>query len=146
MPSARPTHRYLLWLSLLAAVVFVAFVTGWSYIYFPISPALTVQKFAPAFPKDAPAPTPADYISAQHGFQYLVSYTEDGFAPTSLSVANGETVRFTNNSSTALQLSFAGARSAPLIHGAYFEYTFTEAGTFTVTDSTPANSSIVTVK
>ena len=141
MPPAHPTHRYLLWLGFLAAVVFVALIMGWSYVSF-FTPQLASPTVA-EFPQDAPAPTPQDYVQAQKGFQYLVSYTEQGFAPAALSVKQGETVRFTNNSSTSLELSLDGATSAPLIHGTYFEYTFTKTGTFTYSDGT--NKGTVTV-
>ena len=77
------------------------------------------------FSKDIPAPTPKDYVTAQHGFQYLVSYTDSGFVPSTISVNKGETIRFTNNASGTLRISLAGS----LARGAYLEYTFTKSGT-----------------
>lgn len=38
-------------------------------------------------------------LATSHGFQALVSYTDNGFEPTRVSIKQGETVRFTNNSS-----------------------------------------------
>lgn len=129
MPPAHPTHRYFLWLALLViALAVLGFVFG-----FGLLSSAPVSTSAPVgFPAEAPAPTPQDFISAQKGFQYLVSYNGNGFAPKTLSVTKGETVRFTNNSDTTLRLSLPGAPS--LGRAQYFEYTFTEAGTFTVSD------------
>jgi len=142
MPPAHPTHRYLLWLGFLAAVVFVALIMGWSYVSF-FTPQLASPTVA-EFPQDAPAPTPQDYVQAQKGFQYLVSYTEQGFAPAALSVKQGETVRFTNNSDGLLRLLFENAQITSLNHGEYYEYTFANAGTFAYSDST--SEMTVTVK
>ena len=38
-------------------------------------------------------------LEQSKGFQHLVSYTENGFEPSRITVKNGETVRFANNSS-----------------------------------------------
>lgn len=124
-----PTRTLLILLAALLVVAAVAFALRWS---FPAPAQVAEAPTYAGFPPTAPAPTPQDYVTAQKGFQYLVSYGSNGFAPKTLSVNKGETVRFTNNSTAPLQLSLTGA--PPLTHGAYFEYTFTTAGTFTVTD------------
>ncbi len=135
MPQAHPTHRYFLWLALLAAVCLVlAYIFRLSFLAQPATPAAADLSEMVTFPADAPAPTPQDYVTAQQGFQYLVSYTENGFVPTTLSVQRGETVRFTNNSDTVLQLSLSGEHT--LDHAGYFEYTFTKSGTFTFSGGT----------
>src|SRR5580658_8206279 len=56
-------------------------------------------------PTSIPMPTPQDEVSAQQPFQYLVSYTVSGFHPTSLSIQEGQTVRFTNNSSDTITIT-----------------------------------------
>jgi len=123
------TRRYLLWLGLIFVLVAGAFALRLS---FPTSAQLTTPTYA-AFPKDAPAPTDADFVTAQKGFQYLVSYTSEEFAPKTLSVKQGETVRFTNNSNSVLPLSVSIAEPVSLNHGEYFEYTFNTTGIFTYT-------------
>ncbi len=50
-------------------------------------------------------------LHASKGFQTLVSYTDDGFEPTDISVAQGSGIRFVNNSSEALTI--ASDPSAP---------------------------------
>jgi plastocyanin len=102
------------------------------------SAALDTQALPPA---DAPAPTPQDYVTAQKGFQYLVSYT-GSFLPNALTIKRGETIRFTNNSNSTLELSLAGKHA--LHRAEYFEYTFTKTGTFIF--SNDSTEGTVTVK
>ena len=137
MSSVHPTHRYLLWLGLLAVLVAILLAAGLSLSSALLRPAPAAPALAPVgFPADAPAPTPQDYVTAQKGFQYLVSYTESGFAPVALSVKKGETIRFTNNSGNPLRLSLENAQVTSLNHAEYYEYTFANAGTFAYSDST----------
>ncbi len=141
---AHPTRTLLI---LLAALLIIASIVFALRLSFP-APAQTVEQVPSttiaAFPADAPAPKAVDYVAAQHGFQYLVSYTDKGFTPKTLSVKKGETVRFTNNSGSTLQLSLSGA--TPLAHGQYFEYTFASSGASIYSDGTPAHTGTVTVK
>jgi plastocyanin len=44
-------------------------------------------------------------LEKSFGFQHLVSYTENGFEPTVITIKNGETVRFTNNSGEPLWIA-----------------------------------------
>ena len=113
-----PTRTLLVALAafLLLAVIVYLLAMNYVSLYRTAAPATTTNE-----------PTPQDYVSAQKGFQYLVSYTDGGFVPATLSVNKGETVRFTNNSGGILQLSLTG--TAPLSQGQYFEYTFTTSGT-----------------
>lgn len=98
-----------------------------------------------SFPAEAPVPTEADYVTAQQGFQHLVSYEGNGFVPASLSVKKGETVRFTNNVTQSLELTIGSVQSPALSRGRYFEYTFNTAGTITYKDAS-GHSGTVTVK
>jgi len=140
MFHAHPTRTLLITLAALLVLAAVAYALRLNFPAFPQSAAP-----APAgFPADAPAPQPQDYIEAQQGFQYLVSYTDNGFAPAALSVKQGETVRFTNNTSEPLQLTLAGAQPPVLDRGEYFEYTFATSGSFDYSDGT--NNGIVTVQ
>lgn len=124
--------RAYLWL-LLAIVVFLC-AFSFAYLHAGIRTVQApIRTDIPAgFPQDAPAPTPADAVDAQHGFQYLVSYTGSAFMPVDLTVNQGETVRFTNNGDTAIQLSVDGAESPPLAHGEYWEHAFSESGVSTI--------------
>ena len=139
MPATHSTHRYLLWLGLLIAALLVSgLVFGRSLFQQPAPVA--GQQSAELY---VPPPKRADYSSAQKGFQYLVSYTVNGFVPASLSVKRGETVRFTNNTSALLQLAIIGAQAPILDRGEYFEYTFATSGSFDFSDG--VNSGTVTV-
>jgi plastocyanin len=97
------------------------------------------------FPQDAPTPTPQDTVAAQHGFQYLVTWDGNAFAPASLSVRKGQTVRFTNTASSPLPLTLSAQQGQQLLdHGQYLEYTFSKTGSFTFSDGT--HTGAVTVK
>ena len=89
-------------------------------------------------------------LAASHGFQYLVSYTGKGFEPMSVTVKKGDTVRFTNNSNEDLWIASAGTPGGSVYpagvgnecgqsafdscrsmkHGEFWEFTFTEVGTW----------------
>ena len=91
------------------------------------------QQAPTPFPPSAPAPTAADQVSAQQSFNYLVSYTVSGFHPTSLTMKMGETIRFTDNSPSAITIALGGVASPALQRGMYMQYTATEVGTLTFT-------------
>ncbi len=86
-------------------------------------------------------------LAESSGFQFLVSFTDRGFEPASATIKKGETVRFTNNSSTDLWVASVGtADGAPypggseecgqsafdtckvLKPGEFWEFTFAQAG------------------
>ncbi|MFA7309567.1 MAG: hypothetical protein WC050_01545 [Candidatus Paceibacterota bacterium] len=142
---AHPTRVLLIVLAALLAVVAIVY-TIWR-VAAPVPSVeqapFTVQQ---AFPKNAPPPMPKDYVTAQNGFQYLVSYTDSGFIPAQFSIKNAETVRFTNNSGTTLRLFIANTPLVSLGRGAYFEYTFTKTGVATFSDGTLAHLGTVTIK
>jgi plastocyanin len=100
-----------------------------------------------------PAPTPPSAAVLQQlanspAFQYLVSYTGNGFMPNSLSVKKGQVVRFTNNSSTDLWIASIGTDSNDIYPGTsscggstfdscqsigpggFWEFTFDQSGTW----------------
>ncbi len=59
-------------------------------------------------PVDAPppvTPTMQAVVDASVGFSAFVSYTNTGFEPTEVSITNGQSVRFTNNSARTLWIS-----------------------------------------
>src|SRR3989344_1164927 len=130
-----PTRTLLILLAGLLAAAALTYLFGINYV--------SLQQPTPipaVFPADAPTPRPQDYVAAQKGFQYLVSYINSGFTPTTLVVNKGETVRFTNNTSAPLQLTLAGAQPPVLDRGEYFEYTFTGSGTFNYSDGSGTGS------
>ena len=99
---------------------------------------------------EAPIPafstTTKEKLAAHKGFQALVSYTDNGFEPGLTTLKQGETVRFTNNSSEPLWVAadvFAGAiyprtmqtcgssdldSCAPIQPMDFWEFTFDAAG------------------
>lgn len=118
---------------LLAILLVAAAIAYGLRLSFPATPQPAAPAYL-AFPADAPAPKPQDYVAAQKGFQYLVSYSDSGFHPMALSVKKGEAIRFTNNSDTSLRLSLSNTRIASFGHAEYFEYAFTKTGSFTFSD------------
>ena len=132
MPPAHPTHRYFLWLALLLIALALL---GFGFGFGLLSPTAVQNTSAPVgFPAEAPPPKAQDYVVAQKGFQYLVSYSDSGFHPVTLSVKRGETVRISNNSRMPVQLSLSGSKIASFGRAEYFEYLFSETGSFTFSD------------
>ncbi|MEK7093446.1 MAG: hypothetical protein AAB927_03080 [Patescibacteria group bacterium] len=114
--------------TLFILLAIIVLLIGFAYALFVFMGG-TFSRTAPAndltaFPADAPAPTPQDYVAEQKGFQYLVSYTSNGFNPSTLSVKKDETVRFTNNSDNPLRLALESAQVASLNRGEYYEAEF----------------------
>lgn len=99
-------------------------------------------------PPPPPPMTASDTIAAQQGnvFQLLVSYTDTGFEPRTATIKAGDTVRFTNNSSGQLWVAASGDTLYPSVQngcgssaldscqaltpGEFWEFTFTQAGTW----------------
>lgn len=99
--------------------------------------------------KEAPPP-PSEAVKAQlrhsKGFRALVSYTDRGFEPREVALKEGETVRFTNNSSGTVWIASTGGPSAypgqsecgssafdtcrELQRGEFWEFTFDAKGTW----------------
>ncbi len=59
---------------------------------------------------EIPAFTPevAERLAKSNGFQALASYTDRGFEPSLISIAKGQTIRFTNNSKDDLWIESLG--------------------------------------
>lgn len=137
-----PTHRYVLWLFLLL----VAFGTISALVWFVSAP----QEGPVRTPPPAPLLTEERTVEAigTTGFSALASYTDQGFEPRSVTVQNGETIRFTNNSAKPMNLSLSGASDVPqnLPPGEYWEYTFSTSGTFSVTENTSRMSIAIIVQ
>lgn len=101
-------------------------------------------------------------LESSNGFDFLVSYKDQGFEPFNLDVEVGDTVRFTNNSSEKIKLlntdssgtnqtadcsgdDFSVCRIIDI--GDFWEITFTEAGVkyYTNGDRRGGVASIITV-
>lgn len=96
----------------------------------------------------APSQAVLQQLKQNPTFQYLVSYTDNGFSPATLSVKEGDTVRFTNNSSGQLWVASIGTGTAdiypgtsdcggssfdscgPLQQGDFWQFTFSQPGTY----------------
>jgi plastocyanin len=111
----------------------------------PVSPA-------DAIPAATPIPPYTEKIEAalakSDGFEMFVSYTDRGFEPMSTTIKKGDTVRFTNNSSRKLWIAASSEGGVKLYPGTsecgtsafgtceplepqeFWEFTFTEAGTW----------------
>ncbi len=104
-------------------------------------------------------------IEASTGFQHLVSYTQRGFEPATLTVQKGETVRFANNNA-GVQLWIAATTDSGalypgagdcaqsdfdscvgLVPGEFWEFTFDTAGTWSFKNNADgAHAGVITVK
>ena len=105
------------------------------------TPAAEVVKPIPPYTDEIAA-----QLAASKGFQLLVSYTDNGFEPSTGKIKKGETVRFTNNSSENLWLAASGEKLYPsVVNGCgssaldtckalkpqeFWEFTFDVAGTW----------------
>lgn len=150
MPDVHPhsTHRYALWLGFLILLIGFLY-AGFVMLGGTAAPPTTTVQISPisaAFPKTAPPPTANNFVSFQHGFQYLVSYTGSGFMPPALSAKTGETVRFTNNSAGQVQISLANAMSPMLARGQYWEYTLPATSTKQFTYSANGSTGSLKIK
>lgn len=103
-------------------------------------PALTDQ-YIPPFTAEV-----EQQLAESPGFQYLISYTNEGFAPNDVTIRSGERVRFTNNSAHELWVSAASDGDAARYPGPgecgqsafdacrkiglgeFWEFTFEESG------------------
>ena len=141
MPSDHPSQHhfraYLILLVILLALAGLLSVVGFG----SLSQSQPQQRtdIPQGFPQNAPAPTAQDTTSVQAPFQYVVSYTDGGFRPTSMTVNKGETIRFSNLTATAVQFAAGSAQSSPVASNGYWQYTFSQSGT---TDVTAGSSSI----
>jgi len=123
-------QTYLWWL--VGLLIIAALAYGLSIYGVPVQKA-TEQQYVPP-------PLPSDVGVLQHGFDYLVQYTDSGFHPTELTVQTGQTVRFTNITVGTIQVTTGSTASPAIEQGRYWEYTLSQPGTFTFSSG---NSSIM---
>ena len=115
----------------------------------------------------APPLTASEMIAAQDpkGFQLLVSYVNTGFEPQNATIKVGDTVRFTNNSTENMWVAAIGTAANPLYPGTsncsasafdscgplqpgyYWEFTFTQKGTWEFQNNLDkSNTATITVE
>lgn len=98
------------------------------------------------FPEYAPPPRAADAVVAQHGFNALVAFTDNGFEPASLTIHAGETIRFSNNAKAPLTLRGQPTAPQTVMPREYAETIFDSRATFTLTDQRTNAGLTVTVQ
>ena len=156
-PNRNVRHNETVYLWLLGIVIAIGIVVyvAWRAISYPPAPisqqaeqhTSTTTGIAPSpFPTVLPQPTASDYVSAEQNFQYLVSYTDNGFTPATLAVNKGETIRWTNNSSSLLTLALPNTTSEMIGRGAYYQYTFDTVGTFSYAAGSSPYGGTITVQ
>jgi len=112
------------------------------------------------------APSQAALLQLRHDptFQYLVSYNGTGFSPTTLTVKEGDTIRFTNNSSGQLWVASVGVGTTdiypgssscggsafdscgPLQSGGFWQFTLTKSGVYDFQNKRdPSQSGTITI-
>jgi len=152
---------------LFTAIIVLVLALG-SYGYLVAPPRESTQSREASAPMKAPPLTPQ--ITAQleksRGFQALVSYTDRGFEPATVTIKKGQTVRFTNNSSDDVWIaasSAGGGKLYPRVQDEcgsstfdtckgqrpqeFWEFTFDIAGTWGYADNLhKGNTGIVVVK
>jgi plastocyanin len=148
----------------LVALLVVVAITAIVSLSLPFSP----QPSAAIPSRQVPPLTPEmqAVLAKSHGFQALVSYTDRGFEPSTITIKKGETVRFTNNSSgDLLWVASTGTMSGKVYPAdsaacgqsafdvcqslkphEFWEFTFTAAGTWSYQNNLdPSQTGIVRV-
>jgi plastocyanin len=96
------------------AIVLLAFgvlmLAAWGIVRMSAQNVATTT--VPGEATEPPSPEIMAYLAKSTGFQYLVSFTERGFEPSTITIKKGETVRFINNSSEDLWVSATGDSGA----------------------------------
>ena len=157
------TQAYIYILIIVAVVI--AAVAVLAHPAFTASPATATQTSNDG---RIPQPPLTDAVEAQLAaspdFQDLVSYTDQGFEPATLSIQKGDTVRFTNNSHESLWIAAVGGIGAypggenscgtsaldschVLQPGEFWEFTFDVAGTWSYLNNVDkTNTGVVNVQ
>lgn len=137
-------------LELLGGSALVALIVIGVYYLAPKGPAIPApaQILREAVPQPEYSAEIAVALERSKGFQHVISYTGDGFEPSTLRLAQGETVRFVNNSLDLLWVASTGSGGqiypgqsecgqssfdscVTIGPGVFWEFTFNEAGTWT---------------
>lgn len=139
-PFSRSTTTLVIVFVLLIAVAFV--------IEFFSQVPPEQQQMARVLPPQ-PALTPERTVEAIGTAQFaaLVSYTDAGFEPASVSVHAGDTVRFINNARTPLALAMNTESDVhALPPGEYVSITFDDAGVYSVNNQSTAAACSINVQ
>ena len=151
MPSKTQSHKVLLAVVVVVGILVLLYGLVLLVLNTPsrqtVPPVPVTQSTVPKLSDSVPAPAPAgkDFVSAQQASQYLVVHSDLGFYPHTISVAKGETVRFSNSADADAQFAAGAVASPVLTKGEYWQYTFDTAGTYEFKDAKGA-AIVVTVK
>ena len=162
------SNKQLVLLAIVVVVlgVLLVFLSAWRSSKTSENSAGTQSTAARVAPPQPPL-TASEMIAVQDpkGFQLLISYGASGFQPRTATVHAGDVVRFTNNSNGALWIAslafgssklYPGASTCgtseldscePLQPGQYWEFTFTQQGTWELVNNLDkSNSGTITVQ
>jgi plastocyanin len=138
-------------IGIFGGVVLVALVVAGIYFLAPHAQPESEHSAAPVSDIAPPSITPEMDMVIKSGapFQYIVSYTDTGFEPRTITVKKGETIRFVNNSSQPLLWVASSGESgkvypsdrskcgqsefdscATIDPGAFWQFSFTKSGTW----------------
>ena len=161
----------LVWLVVLVALLFGLIALSGNVLQIHTVQTITAENTQPLdkngvrVPPPRPAPTEKDMIANQspRGFQLLVSYVNSGFEPKEATIHTGDTVRFTNNSSHEMWVASDGS-SGPVYPGVqngcgssaldtcktlrpgeYWEFTFTQVGSWSFVNNLDKSASGVLI-
>jgi plastocyanin len=141
-------HNKTVWLIAGLATLVIA---AWALYALNASTRGTAEVSAPSGQEEATGIPPYTeeieaMLAESDGFEVLISYTDNGFEPSSFAIEVGDTVRFTNNSSGDLWITAVGTDEHPSYPGAsacgtsaldtckplepreFWEFTFNSAG------------------
>ncbi len=148
--------------ALIALVLFLLVLSAWGVIQTRLLEGGTMPESAAPSPLDLETTASGEIIAPEitktmqqvleesTGFQALVSYTERGFEPQALSIKQGDTVRFTNNSVRDLWVATVGSPHPPTGENCgasafdscvalkpleFWEFTFAEEGEWQYVDN-----------
>ena len=148
----------------------VSFLSGWRLpvpIFSPAKPAPTLGENIRNGTASIPtySTSTKEKLAKSHGFQALISYTDQGFEPNEATIKKGDTVRFTNNASRDVWIASQGGEvqiyprtkdgcgtsdldsCLPFSPQDFWEFTFDTAGDWHVVNNLDkAKSGVVHVK
>ena len=116
-------------LLLIALVLALIIFSTLAAVFFPETQFPMSRGVEQRIPPPAPAYTPERSVEAQRNasFSSIVSYADQGFEPTAVTVNADDVIRFVNNATVPLALSLDGAPEL-LQPGEYWQQAFRTAG------------------
>lgn len=165
MSEYRHLVHSLFWLIMLVGFISAVWLVIPQYVQAPASQESTETIQHPAGFIPPPSAEVLAQLERSRGFQALISYTDNGFEPSSTTLKKGEAVRFTNNSNEALwvgEITRTNTKDNPNIAtcgetdfnsckamkpGEFWEYSFYTAGEFSyMNNALPSHGGSVVVE